>query len=198
VPEPDRPVLDLDGVISLDPLLRKYGGRRGRMEPVYAAMLKEAGRLVHPIVVRQGFTAAEVPEIAGQVPHAEQIVLGLCSLGHQLEHHVAQIFPDEPAQAVILDEIGNAWVAGLARQLHAKIRAAAAAEGLTAGPGFRPGIGRWPVELQPTVFHLLKAGQHGIQLTDGLMMDPRKSVSMIVPVGRKTGRSAYAPTAWDS
>ncbi len=49
-------------------------------------------------------------------------VLGLCSLGSALEARVAGLFPDEPAQAVVLDEIGNAMVAGLARRLHRQIR----------------------------------------------------------------------------
>jgi hypothetical protein len=193
LPESDLPAFDLSGELSLEPLLRKYTRRRARMEPLYAEMLVAARVLVKPVVLKRAFPSAEVPDFANPLRTPEQVVLGLCSLGAALEARVAEIFADEPAQAVVLDEIGNAWVAGLAGQLHREIRAAAAAEGLRAGPGFRPGIGQWPVDLQPRIFHLLQAEQHGIHLTGGLMMEPRKSVSMIVPVGRRLARTAYAP-----
>jgi hypothetical protein len=194
LPEPDLPSFDLSGELSLEPLLRKYTRRRARMEPMYAEMLLAARVLVRPVVLRRAFPSAEVPDFADPLGTPEQVVLGLCSVGGALESRVAEIFADEPAQAVVLDEIGNAWVAGLARQLHREIRATAAAAGLRAGPGFRPGIGHWPVELQPRIFRLLEAEQHGIRLTGGLMMEPRKSVSMIVPIGQRLARTAYAPT----
>jgi hypothetical protein len=195
LPERDLPLLDVDGELPLDPLLHKYGKRRARMEPMYAEMLTVARGLVEPVVLYRAFPSTEVPDFAEPLRIAERVVLGLCSLGSALEARVAGLFPDEPAQAVVLDEIGNAMVAGLARRLHRQIRATAAAEGLRAGPGYRPGIGHWPVELQPRIFHLLEAEQHGIRLTGGLMMEPRKSVSMIVPVGHSLGRTVYAPAS---
>jgi len=194
VPEPDLPLLDLEGEVSLDPLLKKYGKRRPRMEPMYAEMLAAARGLAVPVVLKRGFSLEELPDFAEPLHFAERVVLGLCSLGGALEGRVAQLFPDEPAKAVVLDEIGNAWVAGLARKLHRQIRAQAAAGGMRAGPGYRPGIGHWPVEFQPRIFHLLGAELHGIRLTGGLMMEPRKSISMIVPVGHSLGRTAYAPS----
>jgi hypothetical protein len=198
LPERDLPLIDLDRELSLDPLLHKYGKRRARMEPMYVEMLATARGLVKPVILHRGFAPAEVPEFAEALHFAERVVLGLCSLGGSLEDRVAHMFADEPARAVVLDEIGNAWVAGLARKLHRQIRAAAADEGLRAGPGYRPGIGHWPVELQPRIFHLLEAERHGLRLTSALMMEPRKSVSMIVPLGHSLGRTAYAPAANDA
>ncbi|MCJ7511443.1 MAG: hypothetical protein MUO23_00570 [Anaerolineales bacterium] len=197
MPERDLPPIDLEGGFSLDPLLRKYGRRRARMEPMYAEMLLAAKALVRPVSLQRSFPAGDLPELSDPMRFAHRIVLGLCSLGGQLERRVSDMFPDEPARAVILDEIGNAWVAGLARRLHRQIRSTAAAEGLRAGPGYRPGIGQWPVELQPRIFHLLEADRYGLHLTGGLMMEPRKSVSMIIPVGRSLGRTGYAPAAPD-
>ena len=196
MPERDLPLIDLDGGLPLDPLLQKYGKRRTRMEPMYVEMLAVARPLVAPVVLRRGFAPGEVPDFAEPLPFAARVVLGLCSLGNALEDRVAQIFSEEPAKAVVLDEIGNAWVAGLARKLHRQIRAEAEAGGMRAGPGYRPGIGHWPVELQPRIFHLLDAERHGIRLTGGLMMEPRKSVSMIVPVGTRLARTAYAPSSY--
>jgi hypothetical protein len=193
VPERDLPSIELDGGLTLDPLLEKYGRRRARMEPMYVEMLAVARPLVRPVALQRSFAPGEVPDIAEPLPFAQRVVLGLCSLGNALEDRVALIFPEEPAKAVVLDEIGNAWVAGLARQLHRQIRAEAEAGGMRAGPGYRPGIGHWPVELQPRIVHLLDAERHGIRLTGGLMMEPRKSVSMVIPVGTRLGRTAYAP-----
>lgn len=193
MPEPDRPVFDLERGVSLEPLLQRYGQRRGRMEPLYHAMLAEATRLVAPAVVERSFDSQDLPELAVRLPGASKIVLGLCTIGSALEQHMAAMFPEEPAQAVILDEIGNAWVAGLARQLHHNVRLGAEQAGLSASPGFRPGIGHWPVELQAEIVQRLDVQPLSITLTEGFMLEPRKTVTLIVGLGRRMGRSGYAP-----
>jgi hypothetical protein len=85
------------------------------------------------------------------------------------------------------------WVNGLARQMHLKIREAARKQGCQASPAYRPGIGRWPVELQDQIFCHLPAAEVGVQLLPDFIMAPQKSVSLIVAVGAKLGRNCYAP-----
>jgi hypothetical protein len=44
----------------------------------------------------------------------------------------------------------------------------------------------WPVEQgQPQIFDLLNAGEIGVQLTESMMMIPRKSLSLVLGVGRE-------------
>jgi hypothetical protein len=185
----DRPIFEMDGRFSLEPLLSRYGARRSRMEPMYEEMLAVAQQLAQPLVLRETFPASQLPTLAVHLPGAEKIVLGISTLGHKIEDHVGALFADEPGKAVILDEIANAWVGGLARQLHLTVRAEAREQGLHAGPAFRPGIGHWPVALQADVVRALDAAQAGITLMESMMMSPEKSISSIIALGHRLGRS---------
>jgi hypothetical protein len=76
--------------------------------------------------------------------------------------------------------------------MHYEIRASARAAGKQASPSYRPGIGRWPVDLQHEIVSHLPAETLGVRLSSGVLF-PRKTISMIVAVGDKLGRHCYAP-----
>lgn len=191
----DRPILEMDGRFSLEPLLGRYGARRARMQPIYEEMLGVARQLADPRVLHRTFQADQLPAIASFLPGAEQVVLGLCTLGRRIEDQVGALFADEPGKAVILDEIANAWVGGLARRLHLTVRAEAQAQGLQAGPAFRPGIGHWPLSLQRDIAQALEAAQVGVSLMESMMLVPEKSISLIIALGHHLGRSSSAPAS---
>jgi hypothetical protein len=127
------------------------------------------------------------------LPGAETLTLGLCTIGLRLEAEVVKLFERDPVSAYALDEIGTRWVNELARRMHLEIRQAARAQGKQASPAYRPGIGRWPVELQSQIFEHLPAAEAGVELLEGMIMMPQKSISLIVAVGVKLKRHCYAP-----
>jgi hypothetical protein len=183
----------MEAPFSLEPLLERYRGRRPAIQAIYQRMYEEAHRLVQAASLQQTWPAAELPLLAACLPGAGMITLGLCTIGPVLEARVGELFENDPASAVILDEMGTLWVNGLARQMHLKIREAARKQGCQASPAYRPGIGRWPVELQDQIFCHLPAAEVGVQLLPDFIMAPQKSVSLIVAVGAKLGRNCYAP-----
>jgi hypothetical protein len=183
----------LKAPFSLEALLQPYRNRRPAIVLLYENMYREAHHLIAVQQLQRAFPAAELPDLAGCLPGAETITLGLCTIGLALESRVAELFDPDPASAVILDELGTLWVNGLARQMHLDIRTEGRARGKQVSPAYRPGIGRWPVELQGYIFNHLPAAEAGVSLLDEMLMVPQKSVSMIVAVGTKLGRNCYAP-----
>ncbi len=177
---------------ALEELLRRYGNRRKKFEAVYQNMFEEAKRLATPSSLQRTFLADEFPTLAAYLPGAEAITLGLCSLGPELEARVSTLFNSDPVSAVVLDEIGTHWVKKLGREMHLEIRAKAKEAGKQASPSYRPGIGRWPLELQKDLLAGLPAATIGVHFQNGLM-DPQKSISMIVAIGVSLGRSRFAP-----
>lgn len=177
---------------SLDPLLRRYRDRRPQILGIYRQMFAEAHRLVTPHCIQRTFQPPELPILTGCFPGAETITLGLCTIGPALENRVSELFSTDPPAAVILDELGSLWVNGLGREMHAGIRAAAKAQGKQASPAYRPGIGRWPMELQNQLLAYLPAAGIGVSVTSGILV-PQKTISMIVAVGRKLGKHCYTP-----
>lgn len=183
----------IEAPFVLEMILRRYGNRRPAIQAVYERMYDEAGKLVESRSVQRTFPATRLPTLAACLPGAETISLGLCTIGPALDNHVSALFNEDPVSAVVLDEIGTRWINGLAREMHLGIRETARAEGKRASPSYRPGIGRWPVELQSQLFRHLPAAEIGVELSKEMMMVPQKSISMIVAVGTKLGRNCYAP-----
>jgi hypothetical protein len=182
----------MEPLLTLDVLLRRYGNRRKKFEAVYQSMLDEATRLITPRSLQRTFLADEFPTLAAYLPGAETITLGLCSIGPELETRVSTLFKSDPVLAVVLDEIGTRWVKALGREMHLEIRAAAQKMGRQASPSFRPGIGQWPIELQRDLLAVLPAASIGVRF-HGSLMEPQKTISMIVAMGTSLSRSRFAP-----
>lgn len=180
---------------SLDEFVRRHGPRRERMLPLFkevaAEMMAQAKVLAEPREARATLAAAVVPRLSRRLPGAETITLGLCTLGPALEQRAAALFRDNPLAAMVLTQIGSLWVDGLMRAVHAEIRAEARARGRRAGPPYRPGLGRWPLEFQDEIFQHLPAAALGVSLTEAWAMMPQKSVSFIVAEGRRLGPSRF-------
>jgi hypothetical protein len=176
---------------SIDPLLKRYEGRRPAIIAIYHQMYALAGELAEPRQEQRLLPAAALPEVAAFLPGAEQIMVGVCTVGPSLERRVEQLFAIDPVEAVILDEMGTYWVKALARQMHEDVRAAARAAGVQASPSYRPGIGRWPLSLHQLILAHVNSAAAGIRLMGDVLL-PQKSISMIVALGSALGRSKYA------
>ena len=45
---------------------------------------------------------------------------------------------------------------------------------------FSPGYGDWPIDQQPELIRLAKAGEIGVSLSSSMMLIPRKSITAII------------------
>lgn len=183
--------------LSTEQFVERYGSgpRREWAEVVYQAMLQEAERLSHPGSLYAEYSLEEVQALVPWLPQGSlAVVLGLCTLGFEVEKRIRELFEDEAASAVVLDEICLALVSAMARQIHHTVRRRAEDDGLHAGPPFRPGLGRWPLEAQHTLFARLPAQEIGVSLDDNLVMKPAKTTSLIIPLlaERKSYEERYA------
>ena len=178
-------------LVSVDVPLRKYGRRRPALVAVCHKMYAEALKLAAPVSAFKAFPSDDLRLVSTRLPGARLVALGLCTIGPALEDMARSLFEEDPAAAVILDELGNKFVGELARRAHLALRRLASEQGLRAGPAFRPGIGHWPVEFQPLILERLSAPDLGISLSDGLMMIPQKSISFAVALGHSLGRSLH-------
>ena len=110
------------------------------------------------------------------------VVLALCTLGPGVQMRIEELSQSDLLAAVVIDELTLAWVTAITRQIHGSIRSEVQARGLKAGPAFRPGLGRWPLGTQHTVFSRLPAQIIEVSLTEDLVMMPRQSTSLIIPL----------------
>lgn len=175
--------------LPLESLLRRYKEprKRQRWEPFYRTLLAEAEKLSVPAALYDEFSLAKVPELLPWLPaQTSGVVLAVCTLGPQIEAYLKELVNTDMVSAVILDEIILAMVTALTRQIHASLRNEVQLRGLKAGAAYRPGVGRWPLETQRTIFARLPAHKIGVTLDEYLWMTPSKSTSLIIPLINRT------------
>ncbi|MEZ4658397.1 MAG: hypothetical protein R2911_12560 [Caldilineaceae bacterium] len=170
---------------SLDGLLKRYpeGRRRQRMEPFYRNMATEITRVAQPTSVYAEVFAADVPHLfEWTAPTTVSFYLAICTLGAELDAAMRRQVESDMAEAAIMNEVALAVITAFTRDLHGMIRQQTAQRNQKAGPAYRPGLGRWPLELQRTLFSVLPADRIGVRLTEEMLMLPAFSTSMIIPV----------------
>jgi hypothetical protein len=141
--------------------------------PIGVQLMRPRGAL--RIVTAEMAAPAEVPR------PTPTMGIGVCTIGSDLEEEGACVSQrGEILDALILDALGSVGVEAAADALCQHLCAAARSEGLAPSRRVSPGYGRWGIHRQKELLALLPIEALGIQLTGGLMMIPRKSVSFAV------------------
>jgi hypothetical protein len=172
----------------LEKFLKKYGeGRRRRsMEPLYQRMSDEAQQHVRPQFLFAEFSTAETIELQPWLSSdTDSVIFGVCTLGQELHNRLQQLGEDDTVAQYVLNEVAIEWLRSMVMKLHRTLRQEMAVQGRKAGPTYRPGVGRWPLETQRVVFAHLAAETIGVTLDEHLVMIPILSNSLIIPVFKR-------------
>jgi hypothetical protein len=165
---------------------------RGRIRPT--ALVRELNVLDHrhERILLEGGGELSGALVSGHLGGAARVAAAVCTLGPALEISVAKLLGSDPALALALDGYGNAAIEQVGQQVCGRLGEWAQAKGLQVSTPLSPGEPEWPVEIgQPQIFELLEAGRVGIQITQGGMMYPQKSISFVAGIG--TGMSQTHP-----
>jgi len=114
----------------------------------------------------------------------EIVAVFALTIGSHLEDMVAYLSESGLVlQATVLDAIGSGVAENLAHHIEDRIAELVGAGGFVISRRFSPGYCDWDVEQQGMVFRAMNGDTAGIQLTDSMLMMPRKSVSGIIGIG---------------
>lgn len=153
------------------------------MRPSYQAMLTEVEQIAVPKAIHDEFSLDELPDLAALFPvETISVVLAVCTLGMALDERGRELAETDMMLAAVFEEITLAAMVSLTRVIHGQIRAEMQVRDLKAGPAYRPGIGRWPLTAQQTIFSLLPAHHIQVSLNDVSVMTPKMSTSLIIPI----------------
>jgi hypothetical protein len=119
-------------------------------------------------------------------PEARELAAVVGTIGPALEKRVTELSQSgETLLAMILDGIGSAAVDQLAIEVCHGIAAAAPARGYRAGSPVSPGMPGLAITEQANILGLAGATAIGVSLSASGIMIPRKSVSMVVALGKE-------------
>lgn len=192
--------LDVDGVLkgqNADPaIIRK---RSPRLVDIAERALDEALQIIKPVAIIETldvlFLTHDRLELSGGhyiqgsfVPQhlmkARQVAVAACTVSADLSRRVSEIGNKDICYALALDGAGSTAVENLASEVCKYIEEQAAEKGWTTTLPLNPGMEGWPlIDGQSQVFNVLGEVTDIIRLTPTYLMDPFKSLSLIVGMG---------------
>lgn len=123
-------------------------------------------------------------KLARALADGELVAVFAVTIGNYLEDMATQLAEDGlMVQATVLDAIGSGSVEKLAGIFEDHVREVATSAGMVISRRFSPGYCDWDVSQQEVIFRALNGDTAGIELTDSMLMMPRKSVSGIIGIG---------------
>jgi hypothetical protein len=123
---------------------------------------------------------------------AESVALAIVTIGGSLPFEVNRLMNSgKYVDGVILDAFGSAGVEQVADQVDHEIKEIARAQNLQYSQRFSPGYCQWGVQDQQILFHHLPGEEIEVSLSEGFMMNPIKSVSFAINIGKNIKKSKW-------
>jgi hypothetical protein len=141
--------------------------------------------LRHERLVLDGGSTLSGTLISDHLGPADRVVLILCTVGDALEVHAGEVSQEDIVYGLALDGVGSAAVEALANLACKYFEDQAVERGLQSSIPVSPGMVGWPVDKgQPEIFEILEPAQINVNLTEYGLMIPRKSLTMVLGLGR--------------
>ncbi|UCD58491.1 MAG: hypothetical protein JSV16_05095 [Candidatus Hydrogenedentota bacterium] len=132
--------------------------------------------------VRINDTTIKDETLAGLLSDARFLAVAICTVGAEIDKLIDEHFDrGDFLRGMIADVVGSRAVEDVAGKCSALICAEAKKLNLSTSCRLSPGYGTWDVSGQRAVFALLDPSPIGVSLNEHCMMQPRKSVSFVIP-----------------
>ena len=123
--------------------------------------------------------------VASSLNQAREIAVVLGTIGRQLEDQVDKYFKTgDSLRGFLLDGLGSAAIDSLGYEACKLMESEVSPRGDTTSSPFSPGMQGWDIQELPELLQLVPAEKIGVSLTSGGMMHPRKSIAMVIGIGR--------------
>ena len=143
-------------------------------------------------VVIEGVAFAVNPIVYRQIKDSDEVALFICTAGPAIgEMSRRSMKEGDLLRGYIYDVIGSEVVENAADRMQAELKTEASARGKKITNRFSPGYCGWDVAEQHRLFGFFKDNFCGITLTESALMNPVKSVSGIIGIGRDVKFTSY-------
>ena len=118
----------------------------------------------------------------------EKIICLSATVGIDIENEITSRFNSGSyTDAILLDAAATSAVEQVANSLENSIKQTFSKQGYKTRWRFSPGYGDFPLEDQTEVFKLACADKIGIELTESMMLEPRKSITAVIGLYKSHG-----------
>jgi hypothetical protein len=125
-------------------------------------------------------------KISSYIKGADKICVFVVTIGSALEKEATRLMESgDHLRGYLLDRIGSFATESAAGNFEESLRVKYAGKNRSVSNRFSPGYCQWPTKEQKKLDKILGFRKAGIKLTSGFMMEPKKSVSGIIGIGRE-------------
>ncbi|HBE42239.1 MAG TPA: hypothetical protein DDW27_13710 [Bacteroidales bacterium] len=130
--------------------------------------------------------------VFGQISNSESIAVFLCTAGEEPAIRSGRAMMEgDLLKGYVYDIIGSELVGAAAELLQNELDRSVTVSGLKTTNQFNPGYCGWNVTEQHKLFRLIPDNFCGIRLTESALMDPVKSASGFIGIGKNVKRVPY-------
>ena len=130
--------------------------------------------------------------VYSQLKKSQSLAVFLCTAGEDIGIRSKKATEDgDPLKAYIYDVIGSEIVEAASEIILNELDKGIIPLGLKTTNSFNPGYCGWDVAEQHKLFHLVPGDFCGIRLTESALMDPVKSGSGFIGIGKEVKRVPY-------
>jgi hypothetical protein len=131
--------------------------------------------------------------IAKELSGITAVALFLCTAGREIQEWTKNLIDQgDPTTAYIVDVVGSEIAEAVADNIHDEIENEMVEKGLSVTTRFSPGYCGWEVSDQHLIFSLFPEDFCNIRLNNSALMDPIKSVSGIIGIGKQVRKRESA------
>jgi hypothetical protein len=138
----------------------------------------------HDVILLADGTRIGGGPVVNVMAGAQELIVGVCSLGSNVDVQITTYSKSkEWFKMMILDELATWGVDQVRLQLVEYLGQKYESDGWRTSTCLSPGESEWSVKEQAKIFKLLVTQQIGVSLSEGLVMYPLKSLSLIIGAG---------------
>jgi hypothetical protein len=142
------------------------------------------------VINDSGFDVKNI--VFGQLKRSESAALFLCTAGEEIGIRSRQAMKERDLlRGYVYDVVGSEIVEAAADLMQKELNSIVTAEGRKITNRYSPGYCGWSVAEQHKLFKLIPYNYCGIRLTESALMDPVKSVSGIIGIGKDVKLNPY-------
>jgi cobalamin-dependent methionine synthase I len=117
---------------------------------------------------------------------SEELMFFICTAGSAVSKWAASLAAaGDPLASFVVDALGSVMAEATADLMHRRIRGRMTLDDKEVTNRYSPGYCGWPVSDQPHLFSLFPEDICGVKLTETCLMNPIKSVSGVIGVGKQ-------------
>jgi hypothetical protein len=130
--------------------------------------------------------------VTKRLEKSEFFALYACTAGGEITRMASEYnYKGQAVYAYIVDSLGSIIVERAMDIIHQRLKSVMNERGLRITNRYNPGYCDWDIKEQKKLFGLLPDGFCGINLTDSMLMQPIKSVSGIIGIGKEVTYDQY-------